>query len=140
MVRYWDPSAIVATLGAQPDSGGRTALLGEDGQAMSWWASKVECASALHWLRREEAIDERMLIQALRKLEMFFEKCLEVAPSEEIRKRALRLLRTHGLRAADALQLAAALVVSGEDPASLPLISSDQRLKTAAEREGFTVL
>ena len=139
-MKYWDPSAIVPVIVPQPDPGGRVTLLEEDSQVMSWWASRVECTSALFRLRRQETIDERGLAQALRRLEAFFGKCLEVSASEEVRKRAIRLLRTHPLRAADALQLAAALVACREDPASLPFVSSDQRLTAAAEREGFTVL
>jgi uncharacterized protein len=140
MVRYWDASAVVAALGTQPDPAGRTALLAEDGQAVSGWTTRVECASALFRLRREEAIDEAVLAQALKKMEAFFDTCHEVSASEEVRIRAIRLLRAHPLRAADALQLAAALVACREEPASLPFVSSDQRLKKAAEREGFTVL
>ena len=66
---------------------------------------------------------------------------LEVQPTERVRRRALRLLlRVHALRGADALQLAAALTAAEEDPASLEFVSSDARLSTAAEREGFKVL
>ena len=139
-MRYWDPSGIVATLGTQPDPRSRASLLAEDPGAVTWWASKVECSSALFRLRRDQKIDERVSTQAFQKLETFFEACLEVAPMEEVRKRAIRLLRIHPLRAADALQLAAALVASREDPSSLPLVTSDEKLKHAAETEGFTVL
>ena len=52
----------------------------------------------------------------------------------------MRLLRIHPLRAADALQLGAALVAAREDPSSLALVTSDDQLKQAAEREGFLVL
>ncbi len=107
---------------------------------MSWWATRVECASALFRLRREEAIDETVLAHAFKKMEAFFEKCLEVVPSDAVRKRAIRILRAHSLRAADALQLAAALVACHEEPGSLSFVSSDQRLRAAAEKEGFTVL
>jgi predicted nucleic acid-binding protein len=139
-VKYWDPSAIVATLGSQPDPHARISLLEEDPGAVTWWASRIECSSALFRLRRNEEIDERALTQALRKLQMFFESCFEVAPSEEVRKRAIRLLRIHPLRAADALQLAAALMASREDPSSLSLVTNDEKLKHAAETEGFEVL
>lgn len=137
---YWDPSAIVSLLGSEPDPEGRTALIRQDPEAVTWWASKVECSSALCRLRREGAIDDAGLTQAVRKLEMFLDSCLEVAPSEEVRKRAIRLLRLHALRAGDALQLAAALVASREDPSSLPLVTSDGKLKEAAQKEGFAVL
>ena len=65
---------------------------------------------------------------------------LEIEPLEQVRKRAMRLLRIHRLRAADALQLAAALTAADEDPKRLDLVSSDDRLLQAARREGFTVM
>ncbi len=139
-MRYWDSSAIVTALGEQTDAEGRAALLRQDGEATTWWASKVECPAAVYRLRREGVVDERGLTQLLRKLESFFETCVEIEATEEVRRRAIRLLRTHPLRAADALQLAAALVACRENPGSLPFVSSDQRLNTAAEQEGFTVL
>jgi hypothetical protein len=53
---------------------------------------------------------------------------------------ASRLLRVHPLRAADALQLAAALAAAKGDPSSLDVVCLDQRLSEAARREGFRVL
>jgi hypothetical protein len=44
------------------------------------------------------------------------------------------------LRAAAALQLAAALVGSGENPTALPFVSGDPRLNDAARKEGFRLL
>ena len=107
---------------------------------MTWWASRIECASALNRLHREQSLDEKGLVQALGNLDAFCETCLEILPSEEVRKRAMRLLRIHPLRAADALQLGAVLVAAREDPSSLALVTSDDQLKQAAEREGFLVL
>jgi predicted nucleic acid-binding protein len=52
---------------------------------------------------------------------------------------ARRLLRVHALSAADALQLAAAIAASEADPASLALVTLDDRLAEAARREGFLV-
>ncbi len=57
-----------------------------------------------------------------------------------LRERALRLLSSHHLRAADSLQLAAALVWAREQPRGRVFISLDSRLGEAARREGFTVL
>ena len=49
------------------------------------------------------------------------------------------MLRVHALRAADALQLAAALLASDEEPAGLDIVTLDSRLADAARREGFRV-
>ena len=138
-MRYWDSSALMSLLVTEPESSGRASLLKEDAQVVTWWGSRIECASALNRLRRERALDEGGLASALSKLDTFCESCLEVLPSEEVRKRALRLLRIHPLRAADALQLAAALVTAREDPSALELVTGDEQLKLAAEREGFLV-
>jgi hypothetical protein len=48
----------------------------------------------------------------------------------------LRLLRVHPLRAAGALQLAAALEWAGAPPDG-ELVTFDERLREAAVREGF---
>ena len=77
-MKYWDPSAIVPLILPRPDLRGRNALFEEDSETMSWWASRVECASALFRLRREEAVDERGLAQALGKLDAFLETCVEI--------------------------------------------------------------
>ncbi len=64
----------------------------------------------------------------------------EVHPGERIRRTARRLLRVHPLRAADALQLGAALVGADNHPESLDFVTLDTRLADAARREGFQVL
>jgi hypothetical protein len=48
-------------------------------------------------------------------------------------------LARHALRAADSLQLGAALVASEGDPTSLEFVCLDRNLADAAEREGFVV-
>jgi hypothetical protein len=44
------------------------------------------------------------------------------------------------LRAADSLQLAAALVAAEHQPHALEFVSLDERLNEAASREGFPVV
>jgi len=45
--------------------------------------------------------------------------------------------RLEDLRAADALQLAAGLIGSGEHPPTLPFVCADPRLNDAARKAGF---
>lgn len=59
---------------------------------------------------------------------------------EELATIALRLLASHPLRAADALQLAAALVWARGQPGGHEIVCLDDRLASAALLEGFTVL
>ena len=104
-----------------------------------WWATELECVSALARLEREGALTETAATEALGRIDMLAESWNEVQPVVAVRRTARRLLRVHALRAADALQLAAALIASESQPATLPLITLDQRLAAAARREGFTV-
>ena len=68
---------------------------------------------------------------------------IEIAPTWEIQQLARRLLRVHPLRAADALQLAAAVSILGntlsDNAAVLDFVSFDQRLNDAARKEGLSV-
>jgi predicted nucleic acid-binding protein len=138
-MKFWDSSALISLLVDEADSKARVLLLREDEQLVTWWTSRVECASALNRLCRDQSLDERGLAQALANLERLCETCVEILPSEEVRKRAMRLLRIHPLRAADSLQLAAALVAAREDPSSLAIVTGDEKLKNAAQKEGFVV-
>ena len=59
---------------------------------------------------------------------------------DAVKARAKRLLGVHTLRAADALQLGAALTAASDDPLGWDLVCLDERLAEAARREGFAVL
>jgi hypothetical protein len=65
---------------------------------------------------------------------------VEIQPGDELRAAAIRLLAVHPLRAADAMQLASALMWAGERPARSGFVSFDTRLREAAAHEGFLVL
>jgi uncharacterized protein len=138
-VRYWDSSAIAPLLVVEDATESRKALLRSDPVMTVWWASRLECASALNRLRREGALSEASLTRTLRELSLMAASWFEVQPADAVRGRALRLLRVHPLRAADALQLAAALIAVGEDTGALTFVSNDERLREAAEKEGFVV-
>ena len=104
---------------------------------MVWWGSAVECASAIARLHRDgqlSAADERVARAMLAELSTAW---YEIQPGTAVRDQAMRVLRVHPLRAADALQLAAALEWSG-GAASGMFVSYDERLRDAASREGFT--
>ena len=77
---------------------------------------------------------------AIDRIRMLVEHADTVSPSDELRRRAARLLAVHPLRAADALQLAAALLWCEEQPHGEGFVSLDARLREAAGKEGFAVL
>jgi predicted nucleic acid-binding protein len=139
-MRYWDASAIVPLLVEEPSTSRVMSWLTNDHQIMTWWGTAVECVSAIARLEREQRHKTRPLTRAYQRLLEFSESWIEVQPSEMVRQSAIRLLRVHPIRAADALQLAAALRAAEQRPASLPFVSLDDRLTIIAEREGFSVV
>ena len=139
-MRYWDSSALVSLIVRESDTEQRERLQRQDGGIVTWWGTLIECASALSRLQREGSLDSRSLTLGADKLRRSAANWLQIRPSERLRQRALRLLRLHPLRAADALQLAAALVACDDDPTVLALVCSDQGLSDAALTEGFVVL
>lgn len=139
-MKYWDSSALMALVVDEPRSAERRATIRLDPVIVTWWGSRIECASALNRLERGHRFEGDGLGRSMDQLGLLAASWLEIEPLEQVRRRAIRLLRLHPLRAADALQLAAALTAAGEDPERLDLVSSDDRLSAAARREGFRVL
>lgn len=139
-MRFWDTSALVPLLSEEDSTAGIRRLLVEDGDVLVWWATRVECASALARRGREGRLGRRDAILGEERLRRLAQHWTEVAATDRVRAIAERLLRVHALRAADALQLAAAVVGSDDRPAALALVTLDDRLAEAAEREGFRVL
>lgn len=139
-MRFWDASALVPLVVAQPSTSSMVALLQEDAAGTTWWATPVECTSALARLEREGSMSARDVSTAVARLETLMGAFDQVLAVEAVRVTAQRLLRSHPLRAADALQLAAAITASAGEARSLPFVCLDARLSDAARREGFVVL
>ena len=133
---FWDSSALVALLVDEPESSARIALLEGDPDMSVWWATPVECESALQRRLREGSLTPADARPARDRLAVLAASWHEVNPTGTLRKLAQRLLRTHPLRAADSLQLAAALVLAKALP-GLRFACSDHRLGAAAEAEGL---
>src|SRR5207249_5579998 len=95
---------------------------------------------AITRLEREGALDESAVTQAFDRLKRLANGWHEVDPTDPIREAAVRFLRVHPLRGADALQLAAAFIAAERRPSSLEVITLDERLAAAARKEGFAVI
>ena len=138
-MKYWDSSAIVSLLVKEDSTASLRALREKDPELTIWCLTPVEIASALARRSREglpasqqEAVGAGFVALS--------DTWREVGSLELVRSRALRLLNTHALRAADALQLGAALVACDDRPEALPFVCVDDRLRDAARKEGFRVL
>ncbi len=139
-MRFWDSSALVPLAVDEPHTRAMRALAERQPELIVWWASPVECASAFHRLRREGVFDQGRTQRALAVLADLLEGAHRVLPTEDVARRAMRLLAIHPLRAADALQLAAALVWCRDRPARAEFVCLDARLREAAAAEGLRLL
>lgn len=139
-MKFWDTSALVPTFVDEPASARIRAALADDPNVVVWWATIVECVSAISRRERAEANGSTKARRAYRSLERLSSAWSEIPPSSALRDDAQRLVRVHDLRAADALQLAAARAASDDSPETLPFVTLDERLSLAASREGFPVL
>lgn len=139
-MRFCDTSALLSLLVPEPVSARLGDLLQRDPTTAIWWGTPIECASALARRQHEGALGRSAVRQAQDVLDRLRASAYEVQPTEEVRARAIRVLAVHRLRAADALQLAAALIWSRERPRGAGFVCMDDRLRGAAAREGFQVL
>lgn len=138
-MRFWDSSAIVPLLFTDAESPAALDLLEQDGEIAVWWATETECISALSRRERDAQLSAAGVATAMIRLTALSAAWREIQPIGRVRQIANRLLRTHPLRASDSLQLAAAIVAAEDQPATLGLVTFDQRLAEAATREGFAV-
>lgn len=138
-MRFWDSSAIVPLIVSEATTEGLLATAVQDPVMCVWWATEVECVSALSRLERDGALTDSAITTALERLDLLAESWNEIQPTATLRGAARRLLRVHPLRCAGSLQLAAAVIASEGLPASLDIVTLDQRLAGAARREGFAV-
>lgn len=139
-MRFWDTSAIVALSSDEEHSPLARTLLSDDDRMVVWWGTPVEFVSALARHERAGNLTSDELADHRRYLNALSVAWIEIQPSPSLRRLAQRLVMTHPLRAADALQLAAALTGAQGDPATLEFVCFDSRLNTAAGREGLEVL
>ena len=139
-MRFWDASALVPLLLRQKASAAARALYRRHPDVVVWWGTAVECESAIARLERAGELTAQESADARMRLAQAEAGWTEVEPSGAVRGAARRLLRLHDLRAGDALQLAAAVVLADGEPGSVPVVCLDARLSAAARREGFTVV
>ena len=140
MVRFWDTSALVPLLVAERQTARAERWLREDVGVVVWTLTRVELLSALSRRQRQEPGAVRRLQAARRELLAAWERWSEVTAVDLVRRHAERLVERHPLRAADALQIGAALAAAEDDPAGLDFVTLDRQQALAAEREGFRVL
>jgi uncharacterized protein len=112
-------------------------LAEDDPQIVTWAWTLVEMTSAIERRVRAGSIDmgtRRAVLDRLAELALRWD---EVHDLMAVRRRAAALLARHPLRAADAAQLGAALLVADLGFPELEFVCLDRNLALAAEREGL---
>ena len=136
---FWDSSALMPLCLNEATTFACRALRARF-EVVVWWAAFVEIRSGIARSVRNSPLDADEHKAALDRLSELRSSWDEMLPSNDLRELAGDLLDRYDLRAADSLQLAAALVWCSRRPAGRVFICSDLRLGEAAELAGFTVV
>ncbi len=139
-MRFWDTSALFPLFVAEAQTSRVRSWLRTDAGVTVWLLTRVEVLSAFARRKREQPQTVAALTQSRRAFLRACRQWSEITEAESVRNHAERIVETHPLRAADAMQLGAALVAAEGDSRSLDFVTLDARLAEAAEKEGFRVL
>ena len=139
-MRYWDASALVPLIVAEPDSESVRTWLSEDDHIVTWVWTCTEIIGAIERRAREGSLSRLQRRDVLERFNAFADSWDEVTEVLAMRSRANALLARHPLRAADAGQLGAALLVQEQLASPLTFVCLDQRLSSAAELESLRVI
>ena len=138
-MRYWDASALVPLVVAESASDAVRSQLAEDSHIVSWAWTRTEIISAVERRTREGALSRQQRRAVLERFSAFAATWDEVTEMLAVRARANALLARHPLRAVDAGQLGAALLIQEHSATPLSFVCLDSRLACAAELEGLRV-
>jgi predicted nucleic acid-binding protein len=135
---FWDTSVLVPLCTIQCGSA-RSHTLFSQYLVTVWWATPVEIISSFARLLRAHEISPFEYSQAVRDSEALAQHWDVMAPTDKLARGARNLLERYPLRAADALQLAAALEWCEGKPAGNAFLTFDRRLSEAARLAGFAL-
>jgi predicted nucleic acid-binding protein len=131
---------LIPLLVEQPVTREATSWRATDGDLAIWTLATLEITSSLWRLQRDGALTTREVREAEARADELVKRATEVVDLPAVKELGRRMLRVHPLRAADAMQLAAAMTWAEGHPSGLVLHTFDRRLGLAAEREGFVVV
>jgi predicted nucleic acid-binding protein len=133
---FWDASALVP-LCVEQSITPNVATPYKNYRIVVWWATPVEIASALARLVRTREISSSEWARARQVAVALADEWSVVQPSNSLRNRAAQLVEQYDLKAADAMQLAAALDWCENSPRGEVFLTADEKLRQAAVLSGF---
>lgn len=139
-MRFWDTSALVPAFLEEATTREVRRWLAKDPKVTTWMMTRLEVLSAIARRKRERPEQAALLSRVIRDVLEASPNWTEISEAVPARRLAERIIMDHSLRAADALQLGAAILAADGDPLSLEFVTLDRRLAEAAASEGFPVL
>ncbi len=139
-MKFWDTSALVPLIVDEPTTPAMRRVLSGDRDVVVWMLTSVELLSTLGRLGRMAPELADLLPGARLDVMDLFARWTAVTHVEGVRRLAERLVGVHPLSAADAMQLGAAILASGDRPETLDFVTLDQPLGRCAQLEGFHVI
>lgn len=136
---FWDSSALAPLCMREPSTQRARAFFRRYSPVV-WWASDVELYSAIARSLRFGSVNASEADRATAALDRIRFNWREIMPGDDLRKLARDLLDRFPLRAADSLQLAAALTWCDNRPPGRTFLCGEKRLAQAAEALGFSVI
>lgn len=136
---FWDSSVLVA-LCLTEETSEKAREWARRYSIVVWWATRVELQSAIARQYRSRSPADLDRRDAIAACEALAGGWIEILPGDEVREMAIAVLDRYPLRAADSLQLAAAMIWCRNRPVGRTFICADDRLCDAAAQAGFTVL
>ena len=133
---FWDSSALVPLCVRQSATVAAMALY-QKYEAVVWWGSSVEIAAALARLLRMGFLSTADWAESRKLADDLADAWSVIQPTGDLRRSAVEIVQRYDLRAADALQLAAALRWCKKNPDMHVFVTGDSKLRDAALLCGF---
>jgi predicted nucleic acid-binding protein len=133
---FWDASALIP-LCVRQSLTARAVVFYKSYEVVIWWATPVEIASALARLLRMKQLNARDWEQSRRLAGDLANTWSVIQPADVVKARAMQFVQSYDLRAADALQLAAAMEWCEGEPGGRTFLAADVKLREAAALSGF---
>jgi predicted nucleic acid-binding protein len=138
---FLDSSALVKLYVEEQGSAAVERLLHQPGmRAACGFLAYPEVTAALVRRQRGGDLTRRTLERLLRLFESDWRKFLVVWFAPELVPLSGRLVRAHGVKGADAVQLACALLLGRATATRITLVAADQELLRAAALEGLATI
>ncbi|HUK90454.1 MAG TPA: type II toxin-antitoxin system VapC family toxin [Blastocatellia bacterium] len=104
------------------------------------WTTLIEATGAVYRAERIAGLSQRDRDLAIQSLQQLRQRWVKISPSDRVRDIALDVLKSHDLRAADAIQLASALEWCSGKPRHHHFVCLDRQLALTARTVGFDVI